>query len=162
MPHGDVGSNEMGIWISLGPEAMRRLAHASTLSGIPVHQVVEDFILRGLPPVPVQGSGDSRTPPIGWGLDSKGVGVGSVKVVGPSTGVVDPTPGAEDRVQPIWTFKQFAHEMNRSDITQSDLAREIGILPKAVSDWYKRKRIPMGRQGAIQSAISKIRARKKE
>ncbi len=52
--------------------------------------------------------------------------------------------------------------MNRSDITQSDLAREIGILPKAVSDWYKRKRIPMGRQGAIQSAISKIRARKKE
>lgn len=68
---------------------------------------------------------------------------------------------AKARVR-AWDIDRLGQEMARSGISQSDVARELDITPRAVSEWFERGKVPTARQREIQEAIRRIRASKRK
>lgn len=62
----------------------------------------------------------------------------------------------------VWDIARLGREMESSGISQSDLGRAIGIRPRAISDWFERRKIPPARQQEVQKVIADIRAAKKK
>jgi len=59
------------------------------------------------------------------------------------------------------TTEWLKGEMKRVGLSQSALATELGILPKSVSEWFERNRVPVRRYKEIRKAIAKARKRLK-
>lgn len=49
-----------------------------------------------------------------------------------------------------YSVETLRREMKRHGLNQSDLARSLGISPRAVSEWFERGSVPDQRQAAIR------------
>lgn len=96
----------------------------------------------------------------------RGVNMGNLldELVFENLPAVDPEPAAGRRPgsqEKPWDITRLGREMEKSGISQSELARGIGIRPRAISDWFERGKIPSARQGEVQMVIARIRASRK-
>lgn len=54
------------------------------------------------------------------------------------------------------TAESLQRKMVRLGLSQSALARALGITPKSVHEWFERGRIPAQRQDAIQRELERV------
>ena len=110
------------ITVRLSVEGARRLKVAAARMDRPQGQVLDDLILRHLPPADPLSPPDPRTRPAS--------------------------------AQPL-TIESVKRLMAQHGMNQSDVARALGITPKAVSEWFERGRIPTLRWPALRRLLAK-------
>ncbi len=107
------------ITARLSVDAARRLRVAAAIRGTTQGRILDELILRELPPaepLPIHRS----------------------------------TAGLKEI-----TIELLRKEMDRVGMNQSELARSIGISPKAVSEWFERDRVPDQRWSELRRILSR-------
>ena len=64
------------------------------------------------------------------------------------------TATAQAEPQPV-TIEWLRRQMERTGKTQSDLAREVGITPKSVSEWFDRGKVPVQRWPTLRRILGR-------
>ena len=107
------------ITARLSVDAARRLRVAAARRGTTQGKILDELILRALPPA-------------------------------------DPLPSPPPMTSLSGlTIEALRRGMERQGFNQSDVARALGITPKAVSEWFERGQVPPQRWPALRRLLDK-------